>query len=397
MDRPWIVVPILTLLSALAIASLAWGAHAALTKDNDLTRRCEEVALFVQQVDPYQDPDMTYPPSALPVFTPLIAPFSPRMVRVIWLILNVLSLGVLATSTAQVWGREWPPWLRFAFPLILAASKPARLAIGMGQFAILPTALILLSLQRTERRREVLGGLLLGVALVKPTLAVPFLIALTIQRRWITVSAAASFQVCTFLGASLWLHISPVRLLREWVALARGQQGAGLIDLPTLAKSVWPESASHASSISLLALVFVTALLFAFRDRALRELTALSLLLAAVFTYHRPYDLVLLFPALAILLDEAERSRSGWVTLAGIVATIVLIIPSDRRIVGNEMTFYNPVFIATSYGLLAVLLARLVNPRGFLARPDPVLGEDDRTHSTYVDNIPTGPRTRSGS
>ena len=66
-----------------ASITVAYGIRTALASSADLERRAEEVALFRHQQDPYQDPDMTYPPTALPIFTALVPLESSRVRRVI--------------------------------------------------------------------------------------------------------------------------------------------------------------------------------------------------------------------------------------------------------------------------------------------------------------------------
>ena len=80
-------------LTLLALASMAWASFHAWSTSADLMRRAEESALFVDREDPYQLPGMTYPPSALVVFAPLVAPFPPQGLRAVWLVMNLAALG----------------------------------------------------------------------------------------------------------------------------------------------------------------------------------------------------------------------------------------------------------------------------------------------------------------
>jgi Glycosyltransferase family 87 len=359
MDRAPLKIAILVVSTALAALSLNRGARQALSNSADLMRRTEEVALFVHQADPYDDPDMTYPPSALIVFTPLVAPFSTTSVRAFWLGLNLASLLVLVGAIVSIWGRAWPPWVVYSFLMMTAGSSPVRLAIGMGQFALLPVALTVLSHWLVERRRQVLAGSLLGVALAKPTLSLPFLGVLVVRRYKLACLAAIGFQVVATIAASLWLRQTPVTLIQKWVSLARIQQGAGLIDVPSVARGFWPASTRISSAVSATLLAATLFVLFAFRRKATRDLTLFALMMAAVFTYHRPYDLVLLLPAAAALIDQAWHTRArGW-TLAAIVVVSVLTLPSDPTILRIPPIVYEAGFIVISYGLLGFSLFRL--------------------------------------
>ena len=138
MDRLLVRVPLLAVLGLLAAAGLAWGGWHALAKSDDLMRRAEEVALFVDRANPYADPDMSYPPSALPIFAAGIAPIPPEALRPVWLVWNLAALAVLCGTIVRLWGRSWPGWLVAAFCLTVAASKPVRGGIGLGQFHLIP-------------------------------------------------------------------------------------------------------------------------------------------------------------------------------------------------------------------------------------------------------------------
>src|SRR3954452_11541225 len=113
----------LAVLSPIAALSLTWAAYHALNKSDDLMRRRDEVRAFVAREDPYRVPSMTYPPSAPPLFTPLVAPFGDEALRSFWLGLNLAALAVLCGAAVQLWGERWPAWLKLAFALAVVASR----------------------------------------------------------------------------------------------------------------------------------------------------------------------------------------------------------------------------------------------------------------------------------
>jgi hypothetical protein len=361
-DRPPIKIGVLALLTVLAVASLGWAATHALSESADLMRRVQEIRLFTQRADPYRDPDMTYPPSALVVFAPLVAPFSTHGLRLFWLGLNLASLVSLAVAIVAIWGRNWPAWLMAAFVLFTVASKPARLAIGMGQFALTPAALLLVAYLLAERRREVAAGLLVGIALAKPTLSLPFLAFLAVQRHHRAVVAALAFQAVATLAASAWLETSPALLVAEWLAQAREQQAKGLVDAPSVLTSIWRGSAPFSDLLSAAILTLTIGGLIVARRRNPRDLALFALLMSVVFTYHRPYDLVLMLPAIGALLDCAVRTRSRSLVAAVIGVAAIFILPADSRIIGPSTVYYERLFVAVSYALVAFSVYGLAKP-----------------------------------
>src|SRR5208282_590804 len=62
-----------------------------------------------------------------------------------------------------------------------------------GQLGILVIALVLASMLLEEKNRHVAAGLLLGAAMIKPTIAGPFAIAFLVRRRFSALFAAAAY------------------------------------------------------------------------------------------------------------------------------------------------------------------------------------------------------------
>ncbi|HEV3164286.1 MAG TPA: glycosyltransferase family 87 protein [Isosphaeraceae bacterium] len=373
MDRPLAWLPTLAILALLAVASLAWAGHHALRKSDDLMRRAEEISLFVKAENPYHDPDMTYPPTALPVFAPLVAPFlaRPVVLRAVWLALNLVVLVVLCATIVRLWGKSWPGWLQAAFCLAVVACKPVRGGIGLGQFHLVPVALMLLSLTALKARRPTLAGLLVGIALAKPTMVAPFLGFLAVRRQWRTLFTAGLLQGAMLLGVSGWLRISPDRLIADWLANARSQLNQGVIDIPSLLERAWPAAPASASQVALGVLILTFAMMYLCRRQNDLRLVSFCMFMSALFTYHRHYDLVLLVPALAAAIEAARTDTGPGARTKTLVATllaIALISPSNSAITGRYEIYYNIFFIIIIYSCFIILYLPLfaefhVSPR----------------------------------
>jgi hypothetical protein len=355
-------------LGFLALGSLGWAGRNALVKSDDLLRRAEEVGRFTKRIDPYRNQDNTYPPTALPVFTALIAPFGRELaLKAAWLFLNLGALGGTCGLLVHLWGRAWPRGLQVAFVFVVCASKPVRLGIGLGQFHLLPFMLMLLAMAAIKTRRPALAGGFVGIALAKPTMALPFLAYLSARRQWVALMTAAGVQAACLAGASAWLGIGPQRLLREWLHWARLQQAAGLIDVPSLLQVIAPEAGALAMPLSAGILLGSALLMERVRSRPDLELFSLATLAAALFAYHRPYDLVLLVPAYLLVVDDAWRARAEDRVRRGlaVVYGTLLIMPEDPFARSGLGLAYDLVFVALAYVLVAVTFMRLRrDPRG---------------------------------
>ncbi len=142
-----------------------------------------------------------------PPFLLLVAPLA--------LLPHALALLVFVGATAAGWwatlrraiGRPGAGWLVAAFPGLWVCA-------AQGQNGLLTAALAggsLLSLQR----RPVLSGVLLGLLVVKPHLAVAFAVALLAARAWKTMLTAAGTALAA-LGVSM-LVLGP-GVLTAWLA-----------------------------------------------------------------------------------------------------------------------------------------------------------------------------------
>ncbi len=350
-------------LTVLAGGGLVWGVVKALDDSADLLRRAEEVDLFVRGVDPYLDPDMTYPPSAPPVFSALIAPLPRAALRGSWLVLNLLSLAGLIWALVRFAGGFWPVWIALAFGLALTASKPVRGGMGLGQFHLIPTLLVVLALLALRTGRQVAAGVLLGIALIKPTMGLPFLAIPLARRRWRTLVVASGVQLALLMGTSAWLGIGPTRLVREWLALARGQLAAGALDLPSLLVRQWPSASVAGSWLSLVVLAGCGTVVYWRRKRSDVELAGICASAAVAFAYHRPYDLVLLAFPLAWFCEEARGDGMGLTTVSAFALAATLILPEqplERFGLGRtyEAAFAPFIYSILLLGVLSLRLAQ---------------------------------------
>ncbi len=119
---------------------------------------------------------------------------------------------------------------------------------------------------------------------------------------------------------------------------------------------IWPPTDLSPTSVSLVVLAIFAGGLLLLRRRSDLGLFALSMYVATVFTYHRHYDLVLLVPALAYLIDRSLRSANVFLAGAAGMMTLLLIIPSSSRLLGRWEMTYDRVFAVLSYVVLIVLI-----------------------------------------
>jgi hypothetical protein len=355
----------LGLLVIAAVASLGWGCFHAFRDSADLERRIEEVELFLNRIDPFTDPDMTYPPSAPPIFAALLAPVPSPLRRGFWLALNLAALALVARQIGDRYLARLSPSARLAGFIFIIASRPVRMGIALGQFHIIPVVAVLAATRcLNSENGRISRSLWLALALIKPTVAAPFLILLVIRRQWFVLGAAVSLHVASWLATASWVGASPITLVREWLALAATQEGQGTVDLPTWASKIPMLQGIPSASWSLLVLAIAACLLY--RHRRLRDsdLIPLTCLAAATCAYHRPYDMVLLLPPLFWIISPRDLDARRWVLSPFVWITAIalagfLILPSHRAVAGWLDPYFIPGLAVATLGAVAATIQRL--------------------------------------
>jgi glycosyl transferase family 87 len=161
-------------------------------------------------------PEATYPPTAMIAMLPL-AVFNVDLLRVAWLVMNLALLALVARELALLTGATG---LSSALILaIVAAWPPAMSCVGRQQFSLLVLWSVLVA-QRVEGRNPVLSGALYSLALIKPSVAIPFLLLPLAARRAAVLATVGVTQLALLRAMSAMVHEGPVRLLREWISVA---------------------------------------------------------------------------------------------------------------------------------------------------------------------------------
>lgn len=235
-----------------------------------------------------------------------------------------LALSIGAVILIGCWAAALAPGRSIAQKGFLFAAALAVSACGttlqVGQYGTLVAACLAGALWLIGRDRQVLGGLLLGVALIKPTIAGPFVLALLIAGRY----RAVGVSVLSILGAAVlvWVrtHTNPVEMCLQMLA-----SGAEFVDdsqgliRPLLALGLGRQLVTPVLAAGIL--LPATLLMIRFRHGSLLELFAIAAVTARLWSYHKSYDDMMLIFLLAPLLAAWLRYPHN--LLAGAAALLV--------------------------------------------------------------------------
>ncbi len=254
-----------------------------------------------------------YPPASYVLLWPLLGWMSAPAARWLWAGLLAAALVVLAWMLQRE-VEEWHVAVRLAVVLSLLSLEATEITIAKGQLSVfllpaLAEALLAVLLRPRRRGRDLAVAALLLVGLLKPSLSVPFFVAVLL----LPSGAAPALLAAAGYGAltALALVLRPgadLGALTGWVGsgaalAARAGYGNLSIWLAGLGLGAWILPAAAA------ALAALAVWVVRHRRAAPLLVAAVVAVVARVWIYHHDYDdLLAVLPMIALLCWSA-RSR----------------------------------------------------------------------------------------
>ncbi|NIN66820.1 MAG: DUF2029 domain-containing protein [Anaerolineae bacterium] len=298
----------------------------------DLKLRHAEVHDWFAGKPVYQErPTAVYPPASYALLWPLLGwlPLAPT--RWLWAVTSVVALGWLVYLIVQRSGSD--SRLEHAFVALTALSMNATgVTIGNGQLGVhlLPVllgGLLLLQHLGCGWQRNLLASGMIVVALVKPSISLPFLWMVLFAAGGLHIISLVSFgYVALTVCAASFQESGLALLLRDWLALGttvvvKGGYANLHMWLATIGLEKWVLPAS------LLVLAALGLWTYRHRNSDFWLLLGVTAIAARLWTYHRVYDDVLiLFPMVALFRIAKRRfstEESG--VLAGLLLATTLV------------------------------------------------------------------------
>lgn len=313
----------------------------------DLTTRTAHVQRWFSGQEFYGVKSSTYPPASHLILWPLLGWLPFEMVRRLWAILIVFSLGWLMRWCAHALDGYSRLEQGLVAALLLAMTATGR-AIFLGQltplvFASITMALSLVTLREGEKvgwRRETLAAFLMLFALVKPSVSVPFLWLLlwSSARARTTVFVVLGYAALTL--AALWFQNDGIGEISTWAETVNRNQAQiseGYANLRVWVAGLGFKPWSHPLSLAVLGWLGW----WTHRHRRAEMWLLLGVIgcVARGWTYHASYDdMLLILPAIALFRiardDKIGTTHCGMKNEAGqsrfllIALVLTLLIPT---------------------------------------------------------------------
>jgi hypothetical protein len=290
----------------------------------------------------YGTPEAVYPPSADLLLSLSLALVPEDRVHLAGILAN---LALLIACTALL--RRLPAGATSDSPLTLAVTaalvlawSPTQAAVYAGQFSILVMVSLLLAFRYLDRHEYLAGGWL-ALALLKPSMALPFLILPLVRGRWRVLVVAAGLHLAATAVQAVRFGVTPWDLLRQWTGVAayfmQGQftfqEVVGALRL-----------ADTPAGLAVVAGFVLLALAWCWKNRAADDASLIDLLcfVSVLWTYHGTYDFVLLLVPLARRLVPALSTgtlRPKWWLAAGpsLALYALVSVAASPSVYGDEV------------------------------------------------------------
>jgi hypothetical protein len=266
-----------------------------------------------------------YPPWAYTTGLVLVPPLPWPLLRWYSVLLNAAALGIIArwayrqlSGCGQTWG-----WVAVASAL---AMFPMAVCISYGQYAVIIAGCLAaadLLLERQTRLGDLVAGIALGIACVKPHLAGLFVLAVLIESRWLAVTSWAAYLLATSGLAWLLSGSDPLTMLAESV------KGAHIFingsHNPLVPWVQWLFGFRGATAIlGLAGLGIGLVLLVRARSHPRLVRWGICAVVAMLWTYRRHYDIPLtVFPLIGLLFAALDsRKAIAWIVFATFGLTV---------------------------------------------------------------------------
>ena len=339
----------------------------------DLKNRDMEQAFFTAGKNPYEFMTGSQPPWAYAFGVVLTWPEWPA-VRAYFALVNVVALAFLMWWAYHL-PRDATAETRLLLMAAVGAFGGACTATEVGQVSIVVTALLAGALWSDRSGLPYLCGILVALAMIKPTIAAPFAVALLVTARYRAAIASAGYAVLASSITWMVTGVTPWHMLQQMAAASTTFINDGTLGLVDIASLI---GMSPAATVVLPLVVALPGLaLMAIVRPSLPLAFAVASVWGRLWTYHKSYDDLMLVFVLVPLGAYALGRVPSRTAMAAFLAMGVLAWIPGRLLALVEVQVLQ---LAIWPVALAVLLA-LSRQRDLVTVVAPSTAQLERLHA----------------
>lgn len=198
--------------------------------------------------------------------------------------------------------------------------------VFVGNNPLLVVPLLAVHYWLVARRRNWAAGVILGMALLKPTIAGPFLFVLVLRRRWSSIATCLIYLVLASLFTWLMTATSPLEMLGQMMAASKQWTAEGFGPAQYLMHAGLPAPTATILTGAVVAILGCWALFLA-RNGTLLGQFAIAAITARFWSYHLFYDDAVLIFALVFFARETLSFRPRTAAVGFILSCVGLWVP----------------------------------------------------------------------
>lgn len=326
------------------------------------------LALGINVYEPGRWGASDYPPNAIVLLSPLgLMPLG--LAHPIWMLLN-MAMAVLAPYYAARFFRPHDPYRVIVLPILMFLCWGGMRTLTQFTLVALTCSMIAMA---TATRRPFVSGAWLGLAMMKPQVAVPVFLWSVFTRRWMVVLSSLAVVAALVAVFCVRAEAHPIWMAARYVEILAvhhtGESSlAGFSELRPLIHQVVSNVSEVDAIASSIALGLIAGIcVMGFQEGAVRKhvLYAAPPLVACwvlMTFYHLTYGFVILLPVMMLLaLNDAASSTLRRALFWTLQLGMMFDIPGISRRAGLEDTWlYTHVLLHADRALMLVLFVGLV-------------------------------------
>ncbi|HYV35311.1 MAG TPA: glycosyltransferase family 87 protein [Gemmataceae bacterium] len=305
-------------------------------------------AVVLRGEDPYlADGRILNPPQALPLMA-LLGIVSFAACLLVWTILNVAAccgLGLLAQKALAAQGPDYDweltPSALAVLSGALAFCYACRRGLDAGQLSLLAIVPLFVALWAQGRARPILAGAMLAVASIKAATWLPFMLLFLGKKDWKSWVAMAVVSIALALSTTLpdelvnrcrecldnIATLSQPGRVNDYVSSNSQSVDLIMLDRALYCAGVGDRAVIKGVSLAITGMLGLWLLVGIVRGHWSRAAAcSLVAFFAALFLYHRQYDMVLLAVPLVYVTGRAQHERSAARWLYGVSGVAILAV-----------------------------------------------------------------------
>ena len=269
----------------------------------------------------------------------------------------IMTLGLAVVfwwAQSQVKDGEPPMRIAVGFASLALASWVSCIVVGNNPLLVVP--LLILCYQLLRANKDGSAGVVLALAMLKPTVAGPFFLVLLLRRRWRAAAMCLLYIILASLLTWRLIATNPLEMLKQMFAASGVWIDQGFGPAQYL---MWTGVDTHTASLitAPVVLAFGCWALFLARDGTLLAQFSIAAIIARFWSYHLYYDDAVMVLMLVFFAHQTLGPRARTAYIGFILSCVGLWIPQRvTNLVGVQL------FQLLAWLVLACLIVSLSRP-----------------------------------